>query len=30
MEWQAERSDEDEAEVIRQAKGDDNVYPTSS
>lgn len=30
MEWQAERSDDDEAELIRQAKGDEFVHPTSS
>lgn len=30
MEWQAERSDEDEADLVRAAKGDDAVYPTSS
>jgi|SRR5215207_3594762 len=30
MEWQAERSDEDEADLIRAAKGDESIYPTSS
>jgi hypothetical protein len=29
-EWQAERTDDDESEVIARAKGDDAVYPTSS
>lgn len=30
MDWQAERSDDEEAEVVRAAKVDDAVHPTSS